>query len=281
MNWPGAAAIFEFSVTTAIWPAYSNTAVASISTRALGSNRPLTSTTAMAGNCRVPTAAMDAGRRRGSRRTARTEYSSMSTTYQMKQHTPPLRREPPPDVVQRLVRLRHETLGKFSFSSQPTMPPTKTIAARLDAVGVALRARPAGGCRARRFSCATWQQPDDGSGIDHRFDAFQLVAMRHRSLCAFCLGAAQLEALQLAGLRLRQLGDELDGARIFVGRDRRLDVILQQLVDRRVAGMARAQHHVGLDDLAALRRRARRPRRIRRPRDASSSAASTSGPAML
>jgi hypothetical protein len=41
--------------------------------------------------------------------------------------------------------------------------------------------------------------------------------------------AAKLEALQLAGLRARQLGDVLDGAGIFVRRDGRLDVVLQGL----------------------------------------------------
>src|SRR5262249_35823954 len=64
--------------------------------------------------------------------------------------------------------------------------------------------------------------------------------------------AAKLEALQLVGLRARQLGDVLDGAGIFVRRDGRLDVVLQHLGRGRIAAVAWAQHDIGLDDLPAL-----------------------------
>ena len=75
--------------------------------------------------------------------------------------------------------------------------------------------------------------------------------------------------------------DILDRARIFVGRDRRLHVLLQRAVMRRIAGLAGAQHHIGLDDLAALLvgradHAAFGDRGMRR-----ASAVSTSGPAML
>src|SRR5262245_5960410 len=64
--------------------------------------------------------------------------------------------------------------------------------------------------------------------------------------------ATKLEALQLAGLGARQLADIFDRARIFVGCDRRLDVLLQHLGAGGVAAIAAAQYDIGLDDLPAL-----------------------------
>ena len=76
---------------------------------------------------------------------------------------------------------------------------------------------------------------------------------------------------------LGQRRDELDRAGILVGRDRRLDVVLQALDAGLVAGDPVLQHHVRLDDLAALL--------VGAPTTAhsatsgwASSAASTSGP---
>src|SRR6185436_9679201 len=50
---------------------------------------------------------------------------------------------------------------------------------------------------------------------------------------------AQLEALDLARRGLRQLGQELDPARVFVRRKALLDVLLQRSCQRRVAGAPR------------------------------------------
>src|SRR5919202_359798 len=57
------------------------------------------------------------------------------------------------------------------------------------------------------------------------------------------LSLAQPEALNLAGLRLRQLVDELDGARVLVGRDAALHEVLQ-LPDQAL----RARHPLAGDD---------------------------------
>src|SRR5260370_20718437 len=65
------------------------------------------------------------------------------------------------------------------------------------------------------------------------------------------LQRAQPETLHLAGLGTRQRGDELYPARIFVGRDLRLDEILQRLHQRRVGARRIARHDERLDDLAA------------------------------
>ena len=63
---------------------------------------------------------------------------------------------------------------------------------------------------------------------------------------------AQLEALDLAGFRTRQVAHELDGARIFVGCDLGLHELLE-FFGGRFAGLRRiAQDHEGLDDPAAL-----------------------------
>ena len=60
--------------------------------------------------------------------------------------------------------------------------------------------------------------------------------------CRICImyPLPQLESLQLAGLGARQRVDELDGARILVRRDGLLDVLLQRLGHRSVAGDCRA-----------------------------------------
>src|SRR5881296_3762624 len=67
------------------------------------------------------------------------------------------------------------------------------------------------------------------------------------------LHLAKLRASNLAADRLRQVGDELDLARILVGGGHRLDVLLQlarERVRRRAPGR---EHHERLDDLAAER----------------------------
>src|SRR5690606_8440776 len=62
----------------------------------------------------------------------------------------------------------------------------------------------------------------------------------------------QLESLDLARLGLGQGVGELDRARVLVGGDGGLDVVLERLHARLVGGEALAQHHVRLDDVAAL-----------------------------
>src|SRR5439155_15145086 len=73
---------------------------------------------------------------------------------------------------------------------------------------------------------------------------------------------AQLDAADLAAHRLRQARDELDRARVLVGRRHALHVVLQgphQRIPRRVAG---TQDDEGLDDLAADRVGARHHGRL-------------------
>ena len=65
-------------------------------------------------------------------------------------------------------------------------------------------------------------------------------------------GLLQSETLNFAGLRLRQGVDELDRARIFVRRDRRLHMILQPLDAIGIADDAGLEHDVRFDDLSAL-----------------------------
>src|SRR5580658_6737780 len=57
---------------------------------------------------------------------------------------------------------------------------------------------------------------------------------------------AQLEALDLAGGRLRHLFDELDPARIFEMRQARLHMLLQLQRERRRGGNTRLQDDIGL-----------------------------------
>ena len=91
----------------------------------------------------------------------------------------------------------------------------------------------------------------------------------------------ELEALDLAGLRLGQGVDELDRARILVGRDRRLDVVLQALGAGVVAGHARASAPRAPRRSGRAPRRARRPRRTRRRPGARAAPPPPPGPAML
>src|SRR5436853_3956026 len=60
-------------------------------------------------------------------------------------------------------------------------------------------------------------------GDKHRDDTVEFAAPASSRLCL------QLETLDLAGLGLGQGGDELDGARVLVGGDGRLHVVLQAL----------------------------------------------------
>ena len=62
----------------------------------------------------------------------------------------------------------------------------------------------------------------------------------------------QLEALQLAGLGARELVDELDRARVLVGRYGVLDEVLQRFDHGRVTRLTGAQNNESLDDLSAL-----------------------------
>src|SRR6266508_1749853 len=84
---------------------------------------------------------------------------------------------------------------------------------------------------------------------------------------------AQLEALELAGGGARQLGDELDPARIFVGREAPLDEGLQRRRQRGAGFVAGAEEHerLGLDEVVGVGgaddggfedRRVRRQRRL-------------------
>ena len=80
--------------------------------------------------------------------------------------------------------------------------------------------------------------------IEHRSRTLEeIVDHRERS---------QLEALDLARLRLRQGLQEAHRARIFVGRNGRLDVVLQPHRSRLVRKNARLQHDEGGDDLPPL-----------------------------
>src|SRR6266540_210954 len=85
-------------------------------------------------------------------------------------------------------------------------------------------------------SAARPQKPS-GSSVASRFHAATLgcSAPMWSSLDAVAL--SELEALDLAGRRLRQLVDELDPARVFVWRDARLHERLQ-LLGQRVAWLS-------------------------------------------
>src|ERR1700741_4683594 len=63
---------------------------------------------------------------------------------------------------------------------------------------------------------------------------------------------AEAEALELAGLRARERGDELDAARILVGGDAALGEILQRLHHLVAHGRALAADDEGLHHVAAL-----------------------------
>src|SRR5437879_4329828 len=67
------------------------------------------------------------------------------------------------------------------------------------------------------------------------------------------LHVAQLGAPDLAADRLRQVGDELDLARVLVRSGHRLDVLLQLAGERLRRKVPGRQHHERLDDLAAER----------------------------
>src|SRR3990170_8836070 len=71
------------------------------------------------------------------------------------------------------------------------------------------------------------------------------------SLRAVALHLAQLGAADLAADGLGQVADELDLARVLVGRGHRLDVLLELGGERVRRGVAGGEDHEGLDDLAA------------------------------
>src|SRR5213078_3208986 len=58
----------------------------------------------------------------------------------------------------------------------------------------------------------------------------------------------QSKSLQLAGLRLGQLIDKFDGARIFVRRNRALDMLLQGARHRSIGCSTGSENHICLDD---------------------------------
>src|SRR5262245_42943516 len=130
--------------------------------------------------------------------------------------------------------------------SWPIMPPTNTVSPRARMP----LANPFG--RGQSGGCSTVL----GALVSRRafvgLSGTLLLLGRELVRGRLARNAAKLEALQLAGLGARQLADILDRARILVGRDRRLDVLLEHLGAGGVAAVAAAQHDVGLDDLPAL-----------------------------
>ena len=211
---------------------YGTTAVASISICASGSNRRTTCTRAIAGKWRPSPRDRRRRARGGSRDTrpcrSRTRscarYARAGAAFGQNRD----------DVAQRWRTWATKPFGNCPSASQPIMPPTKTNSPRADAVGVALGAGQPGGCRSRVFAarraCGGRFGPARASPHEASLRAAPSAARR-----------AQHEALQLAGLRARQRGDELDRARIFVGRDRRLDEILQRPRHVGVAGRCPAR----------------------------------------
>ena len=89
---------------------------------------------------------------------------------------------------------------------------------------------------------------------------------------------SQFEALDFAGLGLRQCVDKADRARIFVGRDHRLHVILQPLDAERVAADAGFATRQRPRRSARVRCRGRRPPRIRPHRRAAAAPPRPPGP---
>src|SRR3990170_5059821 len=73
------------------------------------------------------------------------------------------------------------------------------------------------------------------------FLAGRIPQERGRSVPSFS-GLAQLEALDLSGRGLRELGDELDPARVLVGRERvlheRLELVGERVIGRRAVPAA-------------------------------------------
>src|SRR5690606_2054092 len=92
------------------------------------------------------------------------------------------------------------------------------------------------GCAPAR-GCDTYGRPEGGLG--QRIQAASLPDLRDRArlraLRTLALPFAQHGALHLAGRRHRQLVDELDLLRVFVGRELAAHVLLQR-VDQLVAG---------------------------------------------
>ena len=149
------------------------------------------------------------------------------------------------------------------------------LAAGENAVGVALRPRPAGRVENRVGSIvagasghvrllgfvARWSEAKSGFSVatiaPHCASLHAGYALRSPQDASLrdAPSAAMRRSSKRCSLPVCVRGKRahiLDGARILVGRDRRLDVFLQHLGQRLVAAIARTQHHVGLDDLAAL-----------------------------
>src|SRR6185312_7811680 len=131
------------------------------------------------------------------------------------------------DILQRLLDLGDEVVahepglrGPADLAGDGDVP-----ARRGDAVGVALGRLPAGRVEKLKVGHAP-RDPD--------------------------LLLPQTKALDLAGRGLRQGVDEIDGARIFVWRDRRLHMVLEAFCTGGVGGDAGSHDNVSRDDLPAL-----------------------------
>ena len=116
-----------------------------------------------------------------------------------------------------------------------------------DAVGIALRLRPSRRLELSCFGRARRQHCGYGSGR-HGFSLMpRACATRLRRRAGAARSAAACRSASSAARRRTRRRADTCRARS------RLDVVLQRLGQRGIAGHAGAQHHVGLHDLAALR----------------------------
>src|ERR1700722_3082245 len=94
----------------------------------------------------------------------------------------------------------------------------------------------------------------DSENKKRRFANFTRQRSRRKSAGVRIGGTPpQFEALQLAGLGPREFRNVLDGARVFIGRDRCLDEILQGPRERRISAKSLFQYDIGFHDLTSFR----------------------------
>src|SRR5689334_5267659 len=84
------------------------------------------------------------------------------------------------------------------------------------------------------------------SSTHERTESIKAVPARFGSDAGAPVSGAQLEPLNLPGRRLRELGKKIYPARILVGREPVLDVLLERRLQGVARGIALLQHHIGL-----------------------------------
>src|ERR1700719_1868724 len=176
----------------------------------------------------------------------------MSTTYQVKRTRCSGFAPPSARIAATLFSVWRtwamKSSGKWPWMSQPITPPVTTRRpSALMPLAYPFGAGQPLGCRIRTpVSLSEWTA--EAAPFEGFTDNTPCLYGRHARPLR---DLAQSKTLELPGFGLGQLSDIFDRARIFVRRDRVLDVVLQLGGKRVACHNARRQHHIGLDDHAA------------------------------